>query len=70
LEYANPGVLHQSLAVDLDGFTRLLCRDEPEIFRAKFLLQGCKVCLDAPAGAAVDQGEAVTIVNTSAGGRT
>ena len=69
LEHAHTGVFHDFLAVDADGVASFLGGEEAEVLRAEFLLQRGEVCLDAPTGTVVDQGEPVTIIDTASGRR-
>ena len=69
LQDAHPGVFHELLAIDADGFTDFLGGYQPQVFPAELLLQRSQVRLDAPSGPIVDQREAIAIVDAAASRR-
>ena len=70
LQHADTRILHDLLAVDAHGVAGFLGGDQPEVFRAEFLLQRGEVGLDAPTRPVVDQRETVAVVDPAAGRRT
>ena len=69
LQDVDAGELHHAFGVHLHGLTGAFGREQPQVFGTELLLQGGEVGLHAPAGAVIDEDEAVAVVNPSAGGR-